>query len=108
MNGFVAGPWIVWNDCVFAGPVKKVKGGISGYRAEICRMDDMDLTNAQVQANARLIAAAPEMHEEIETAGVDLDLLLMAIKAGDPSRELEIRASDIKRRLSAALSRMKG
>jgi hypothetical protein len=48
------------------------------------------------------------MHEEIETAGVDLDLLLMAIKAGDPSRELEIRASDIKRRLSAALSRMKG
>ena len=64
--------------------------------------------DGQWHGNARLIAAAPEMYEVLEAAGVDLDLLLMAIKAGDPARELEIRASDIKRRLSAALSRVKG
>jgi len=66
------------------------------------------LSHWNAEANARLIAAAPEMHDALEGADVDLDLLLMAIKAGDPPRELEIRASDIKRRLSAALSRVKG
>ena len=55
-----------------------------------------------------LIKAAPELLAQHEADIVDLDLLLMAIDAGDPSAELRIRVKDIIRRKADALAKAEG
>lgn len=59
-------------------------------------------------ANARLIAAAPEMLEQHEADLGDLELLLCAVDAGDPALELRFRINEILRRKSAIIAKAKG
>ena len=47
------------------------------------------------EANAYLIAAAPDMFEAIEEAHSQAVMLLLAIVEGDPSSELQLRVNDM-------------
>lgn len=47
------------------------------------------------EANARLIAAAPDLLAQHNTNLVDLDLLRRAITEGDPKAELLVRVDDL-------------
>ena len=63
------GPWFTWEGGVYAGrPKVKKRGELSGYDAKICEMDDMDGTARSRKANARLIAAAPDLLEACRSA----------------------------------------
>lgn len=102
MSAFTPGPW----------KLRTHSDGwlVSGGDNDLYSVADVVNANGypQNEANARLIAASPLMYEAIDCAVIDLDLLLMAINADDPKRELLIRVTDIKRRLSTALSKVKG
>lgn len=53
------GPWAEGlGDMVFAGPVKKARGSVSGGRGIVARTDDDDFDDEQNEANALYIAAA--------------------------------------------------
>lgn len=58
--------------------------------------------------DARLIASAPELLGQHEAHLVDLELLLRAIKEGDPKSELEIRVQDIIRNKGAVIAKATG
>jgi hypothetical protein len=60
------------------------------------------------EANARLIAAAPDLLDQHEADMVDLDLLAKAIHAGDPMPELVIRVTDMLNRKRAAIAKATG
>jgi hypothetical protein len=63
---------------------------------------------AEHEANARLIAAAPDLLNE-HTANLGaLLLLLRAIKEGDPSRELVARVEDIIRPTENVIAKAEG
>lgn len=47
------------------------------------------------RADAHLYAAAPEMLDCLESQKADLQLLAMAIEAGDPLPELRVRVKDM-------------
>lgn len=56
------GPWFTWEDGVYSGtPTSKQKGMLTGYDAQICEMDDFGVAPSERKANARLIAAAPDL-----------------------------------------------
>jgi hypothetical protein len=59
---------------------------------------------AEGWANARLIAAAPELLGQHEADMVNLDLLAKAIHAGDPMPELVIRITDLLNRKRAVIA----
>lgn len=59
-------------------------------------------------ADAHLIAAAPELLDQLESAQADLDLLRRAIEEGDPKAELLIRVTDLWRRNAAAIAKATG
>lgn len=62
----------------------------------------------ETEANARLIAAAPELYAALDDAEVDLDLLRQAVAASDPTRELLLRISDMRGRIAAAMAKARG
>lgn len=72
MSKHTPGPWVVWdgNVKVYAGPVdENTTCCISGYRCKIAECDDLydeNMTEEEAEANARLIAAAPELLEALE------------------------------------------
>lgn len=57
------------------------------------------------KANARLIAAAPDMLTEHEVREGDLVMLIKAIEAGDPRAELLVRAGDMLRETRAVIAK---
>lgn len=66
------GPWFTWEGGIYAGrPKVKKRGELSGYDAKICEMDDMDGTARSRKANARLIAAAPDLLEALKRCKFD-------------------------------------
>lgn len=65
-------------------------------------------SEAETEANARLIAAAPDLLDQHEADMVDLDLLAKAIHAGDPMPELVIRVTDMLNRKLAAIAKATG
>lgn len=78
-------------------PTTEVKRG-NGHRHEDPERD----------AIAVKIAALPDLHEAHEVNLVDLKLLLLAVQAGDPKAELELRVGDILKRTVAALAKTEG
>lgn len=56
-------------------------------------------------ANARLIAAAPDLYEAHDAIDGHCAMLLKAIAAGDPAAELRLRVKDIQTLSRAALSK---
>lgn len=80
---------------------------LATYAQEICLMHwpDPHRTEAEVEANARLIAGAPDLLGQLVSAQVDLDLLRRAIEEGDPKAELLIRVTDLWKRNAAALAK---
>ena len=62
------------------------RGELSGYDAKICEIDDMDGTARSRKANARLIAAAPDLLDEL------LSVLDWAVTERAPLREQEIES----------------
>jgi hypothetical protein len=88
------GPWGAHNNEVFAGPFKRIKGGISGFRAHICEMDDLDLDEDEVEANARLIAAAPDLLEALRPFA-ELDMRPDGFDKRDDSQPIYARDNSV-------------
>ena len=81
------GPWFIWEGGVYSGRPKVMKRGeLSGYDARICEIDDMDGTARSRKANARLIAAAPDLLDEL------LSVLDWAVTERAPLRAQEIES----------------
>lgn len=68
-------------------------------------MDYDDVDHDQQDANARLISAAPNQHEAHYINLGDLEMLRMAIAAGDPKKELLLRTDDMIKRTRAAIAK---
>lgn len=66
---------------------------------------DRPSSHASIRANARLIAAAPELFEQHEANIADLQMLRRAIEEGDPMTELLIRVDDLLKFSRAALAK---
>jgi uncharacterized protein involved in type VI secretion and phage assembly len=100
--GFTPGPWLL---------EKERDGDFSVWAREplpnalaTILYEDINGGNP-VEANARLIAAAPELYGQIESGQTDLDLLRRAIEEDDPKAELLIRVTDLWKRNDAALAK---
>jgi len=72
MSKHTPGPWIVWKEGVYAAnkDTKASPLSLSSYRGTVCEMDDLDeeIPKRQRIANARLIAAAPDLLEAAKLA----------------------------------------
>lgn len=62
----------------------------------------------RADANARLIASAPELLAELDVRVGDLVMLRRAIEEGDPKRELLFRIDDMLRESRAAIAKAEG
>lgn len=62
------GPWRAWHNHIFAGPFNVIKGGISGFRAELCTLNEDDLSEKELADIGRLIAAAPDLLKALRMA----------------------------------------
>lgn len=91
------GPWFIWEGGVYSGRPKVMKRGeLSGYDAKICGIDDMYGTARSRKANARLIAAAPDLLEALQQYGIGFtDESAARAEFGDyeVDRELKRRAA---------------
>ena len=76
----------------------------SGATVALTKSDHPD-TKGRKEANARLIAAAPEMLDELDVRVADLVMLRKAIEAGDPKAELLIRVDEMLRETRAVISK---
>lgn len=108
-KGWTKGPWKrrkEWNADNFALEVypSSFKFDV-GEAAGIARVGDV---YDECVANARLIAQAPRLFEQHESDLIDLRLLREAIMAGDPTKELLVRITDMERRKHAALAAADG
>lgn len=54
MSNFTSGPWVKVNDCTVRGPNGQPVASTKGFAYPVC---------SDYEANARLIAAAPETYE---------------------------------------------
>lgn len=63
MGGYTPGPWAIYRDGFLYG----VRRSVDGWSQSICRVDWKIQGNpdGEAQANARLIAAAPELLEAL-------------------------------------------
>ncbi len=105
---FTPGPWDI---------VENQFGEISIMREVIVNGDLADFTLAEImltgaddhpehqRGNAALIAAAPALYEQHESSVTGLELLRLAIIAGDPQNELLQRVADLRDEARAALSK---
>ena len=59
----------------------------------------------EAEANAKLIAAAPDQYEAHSINLGDLEMLTKAIDAGDPKAELLLRVKDLTDRTCAAIKK---
>lgn len=87
MSAHTPGPWVVWEGHaeVFAGPAKSnTPGMIRGTRGIVanCESDDFGENEDEQEANARLIAAAPDLLEA-----------LRCLLSGVPGAEVTARAA---------------
>lgn len=93
------GPWELIH---FGGP--QIGNKASGEA--VCTMwGDEDSVSDPIHANTRLIAAAPDLLDELDCRIGDLVMLRKAIDAGDPKRELLVRIDDMLRETRAAISK---
>jgi len=60
------------------------------------------------EADAHLIAAAPDMYAELDVRVGDLVMLRKAIEAGDPKAEILIRIDDMLRETRAVIAKAEG
>jgi hypothetical protein len=74
----------------------------------VCNVPNPWNDEAERQANARLIAAAPDLYGQLESGQTDLDLLRRAIEENDPKAELLIRVTDLWKRNEASLAKARG
>ncbi|NHT75898.1 hypothetical protein G8E10_09420 [Rhizobiaceae bacterium CRRU44] len=76
----------------------------------VCRMSHTAARHriTLYEANARLIAAAPELLTELEVREGDLVMLRRAIAEGDPKEELLIRVGDMLKETRAVIEKAKG
>jgi hypothetical protein len=77
MPKFTPGPWVqwVWHNTIHAGPVaENTEGCIRGGRGEICEVREDEFDEETVEANARLIAASPDLYEFV-TWAAESDIL---------------------------------
>ena len=97
MSKHTKGPWEVRADWIV---------GFNGtlHIATIPRAFDGDYS----EANALLIAAAPDLLAAHEMNLVELDFLLQAILAGDPKEQLVIRVTDIIKRTKSSVQKAEG
>lgn len=104
MSAHTPGPWQVGNErkhtVEIDGPqwlsLAKVYVRVEGEESSVGR------------ANARLIAAAPDLLAQHQANAAHLKLLMQAIKAGDPQFELIIRVGDLARYADAAIAKATG
>ena len=66
MGGYTPGPWAIYRDSFLYG----VRRSVDGWSQSICRVDWKIQGNpdGESQANARLIAAAPDLLERLKEA----------------------------------------
>lgn len=87
-----------------------------GRRWVVCQARHPFQTDSQLSEHRRngtdpyaetacLIAAAPDMLGQLDSAQTDLDLLRRAIEEGDPKAELLIRVTDLWKRNAAAIAK---
>jgi len=89
MPKFTSGPWVqwVWHNTIHAGPVaENTEGYIRGGRGEICEVREDEFDEETVEANARLIAASPDLYGLVEELSElaelkDLDQLMLKAQA---------------------------
>lgn len=66
------------------------------------------LAGEKAEPNARLIAAAPDLAEHVGLSIGALQLLRMAVKAGESQETILFRIDDMEREAEAALSKARG
>mgnify|MGYP001595243470 CR=1 FL=1 len=99
-QGHTMGPWeaICSNHIVHL-----IKGVDNGIRVELCRIDTTLGTNTD-EANARLIAAAPELYEVIKNALVSIQIMKLPQGVGVASNNqiLEIMQKSFEQAIAKA------
>lgn len=101
-TSWTPGPWWVMKDNITVCPPKPRGQSI------ICRAAETYMDRTQREANARLIAAAPEMAEALEQTAAAMDALHPSA-AGDMSDAEYARLWNATReQLAALLSRIRG
>lgn len=81
----------------------------TGYIADVYRNHiGSFIPMEEFEANARLIAAAPDLLKELDVRVGDLFMLRKAIEAGDPKAELLMRVDDMLRETKAAIAKAEG
>jgi predicted nuclease with TOPRIM domain len=66
------------------------------------RLEDARADNAKLRAELdEAVKQVAELRGKVDAAATDVRLMLMAVKAGDPKRELILRCEDMHRRLTA-------
>lgn len=100
---FTPGPWTV-GEVRHAGAFQLVTAGAKGYVCEVrCGYIGNELDHDTRKANARLIAAAPDLYEALEViAGGDSDVSNTAIIVGNGAKTVlvQVRAALAKARLA--------
>lgn len=118
MNKHTPGPWrasgedrVVSETLLYCGDVAPVIADGNGYRGDIATIQSANhlggyaIGREEAAANARLIAAAPELLDKHEENLGDLWLLRRAIQAGDADRELLLRVADMERRSEVVIAK---
>jgi hypothetical protein len=103
--GFTPGPWetveAFYKNGFYVFGKERGQGWLRKKRLDDCGA-------FKNEADARLIAAAPELYGQLESGQTDLDLLRRAIEENDPKAELLIRVTDLWKRNDAALAKARG
>ena len=102
INAHTPGPWGVFESLPLIGVT--ASDMLTGDIAH-CVGFDSNRTVDEERANARLIAAAPDLLSAMGLQEGGLVLLREAISAGDPATELALRIDDMLREARAAIAK---
>jgi hypothetical protein len=108
------GPWVAdiserWSaDTHVRVPSLAGQPGYGPHGPAVARVLRYIRNRDEVLANARLIAAAPELLAELDCRVGDLVMLRKAIEANDPKVELLVRIDDMLRETRAAIAKAQG